>query len=280
MTVGRTGSRRERRSGRARRPRAYPPSAAPCRSRDSRTRRPPSAARPSRQRDAAFGDAARASASQRRPRRRREGVGIASARVRLISARSPLTRKIDVGLEPDDRIASAHFAAFDRFEQKAHRRACRRGRAGDLQKGGNRRFQIGDQRRPDHLRLAGRIALGERCAEGSMCILVGIRRRGVPLTECLRQRRLIDAGAEIVFQREPTYWANKSSAILAAHHLVAFACCRPNWGRAAAWSRRSRWNTIHCARLVARGAAESVLGGAEHWHSIACGEIGPVPCRA
>jgi len=63
----------------------------------------------------------------------------------------------EVRLEPDDRVAPAHFAAFDRFEQKAHRPA-----AGDFQKGRDRRFKISDQGRPHDLRLAGRIARGKR----------------------------------------------------------------------------------------------------------------------
>ena len=62
-----------------------------------------------------------------------------------------------IGIEPDDRVAPAHRAAFDRFQQKAHRPPV-----GDLEEGRHRRFEVGDQRGPDHLGLAPRVALGER----------------------------------------------------------------------------------------------------------------------
>ena len=78
--------------------------------------------------------------------------------MRLISARPADGAPDQVGLEADDRIAAAHGAAFDRFEQEAHRPAV-----GDLQEGRDRRLEVGDQRGPDHLRLAARVAFRELC---------------------------------------------------------------------------------------------------------------------
>ena len=128
---------------------AAPPSAAPCRSRDSRTRRPPSAAaRPAAR--CGFRRSARAArraAARRRARRRRRSLRA----LRLISACAPLRAPDQVGIEADDRIAAAHRAALDRLEQEAHRPA-----AGELQERRDRRFEIGDQRGPHHLRLAAR----------------------------------------------------------------------------------------------------------------------------
>ena len=129
--------------------RAVPPSAAPCRSRDSRTRRPPSAAGSS-------GSSMRLSAISARSASSggcvagREAVGVA-ARGAVDLGAAAVRAPDQVGIEPDDRIAAAHRAAFDRFEQEAHRPA-----AGDLQERRDRRFEVGDQRGPDHLRLAAR----------------------------------------------------------------------------------------------------------------------------
>jgi hypothetical protein len=61
-----------------------------------------------------------------------------------------------VRVEPDHRIASAGRAALDRLEQEAVRPS-----AGHFQECRDRRFQIGDQRGPHHLRLAARIARRE-----------------------------------------------------------------------------------------------------------------------
>ncbi len=63
----------------------------------------------------------------------------------------------EVRLEPDDRVASAHRAAFDRFQQKALRPAL-----GDLQERRYRCLEVGNEGGPDDLRLAPRVALGER----------------------------------------------------------------------------------------------------------------------
>src|SRR5262249_18573849 len=62
-------------------------------------------------------------------------------------------------LEPDDRVATAHRAAFHGFQQKAHGTA-----AGDLEERRDRRLKVGNQGGPDHLRLAPCITLGKgRC---------------------------------------------------------------------------------------------------------------------
>ncbi len=62
-----------------------------------------------------------------------------------------------VRLQPDHRIAAAHGAALDRFEQE--------GRAGrgmaQLQEGGDRRLAIADQHLPQQLRGAGLVSLRE-----------------------------------------------------------------------------------------------------------------------
>jgi hypothetical protein len=71
-----------------------------------------------RQRDAAFGDQ-RPQRRQRGGVRRRESVGIALRPA--IDFRAPaVDAEHNVRRQPDDRIASAHFAAFDRFQQEAH----------------------------------------------------------------------------------------------------------------------------------------------------------------
>ncbi len=62
----------------------------------------------------------------------------------------------DVGLEPDHGVASARRAAFHRFQQEAHGAP-----GGELQVGGDRRLQVGDQAHPYNLRGAGRVAFGK-----------------------------------------------------------------------------------------------------------------------
>lgn len=52
--------------------------------------------------------------------------------------------------------AEAKIKLSDIFEQETHGLA-----AAEFQKGGHRRFQIGDERRPDHLRFAARIPRGK-----------------------------------------------------------------------------------------------------------------------
>ena len=54
-----------------------------------------------------------------------------------------------VGREADDRIAPAHRSALDGFQEEAHRLLIR-----ELEHRRNGRFEIGDQARPDGLRLA------------------------------------------------------------------------------------------------------------------------------
>ena len=98
------------------------------------------------QRDAAFGDQ-RAQRLERRLRAGRKARRIA-ARVAVDLGLRAVRSPDQVGIEPDHRIAAAHRAAFDRLEQEAHRP-----RAGDFQERRDRRFEIGDQRGPHHLRL-------------------------------------------------------------------------------------------------------------------------------
>ena len=76
------------------------------------------------QRDAAFGDQ-RAQRVERRLGAGREAVRLGARRAVDLGARA-VRAPDQVGLEPDDRIAAAHRAAFDRFEQEAHWRARRR----------------------------------------------------------------------------------------------------------------------------------------------------------
>ena len=115
-----------------------PPSAAPCRSRDSRRCRPPCGGRLS-------GSAMRLSAISAR-------IASSGASGTATKASRPVARvAIDlgaavaqapdqVGIEPDDRVASAHRAALDGFEQEAHRPA-----GGELEEGGDRRLEVGDE---------------------------------------------------------------------------------------------------------------------------------------
>ena len=63
----------------------------------------------------------------------------------------------EVGVEADHRVAAAHRAAFDRFEQE--RRAVVA--LAQLQEGGDRRLEVADEGRPDEAGLAGPIARGE-----------------------------------------------------------------------------------------------------------------------
>src|SRR6202011_2218235 len=87
------------------------------------------------QRDAALGDEA-AQGAERPVSGRGKGVGIALWPA--VDLGAPVVDAEDqVGLKADDRISSAYFAAFDRFEQKALRP-----RAGKLEEGGDRRLQV------------------------------------------------------------------------------------------------------------------------------------------
>ena len=106
------------------------------------------------QRDAAFGDQ-RAQRGERRLGQGAKASGFAARRAVDLGARA-VGAPDDVGLEPDDRIAAAHRAAFDRLEQEAVGASAR-----DFQKRRDRRFEVGDQRGPYHLRLAARIARRE-----------------------------------------------------------------------------------------------------------------------
>ena len=65
-----------------------------------------------------------------------------------------------VRLDADDRIAAAHGAALDRFEQEAVGAPRRQ-----LEHGRDRRLQVGDHPRPHHLRLA-RVVGAREVVEG------------------------------------------------------------------------------------------------------------------
>ncbi len=73
------------------------------------------------QRDAALARSARARPSSGASLTGTKAAGSVWT-VRLISARSAVDAENDIRVEADDRIAAAHGAAFDRFQQKAHRR--------------------------------------------------------------------------------------------------------------------------------------------------------------
>ena len=113
-----------------------------------------------RQLDAAFGEQARAAiaAAARRAARRPVGRSPALAVDRGLAALAPPDQ---VGVEADHRIAAAHRAALDQFEQEGIARVARQ-----LQVGRDRRFEIGDQPRPDDLRLAPLIGAGEAVVVG------------------------------------------------------------------------------------------------------------------
>ena len=67
-----------------------------------------------------------------------------------------------VGIEPDDRVAPAHRAALDGFEEKAQRLV-----GAGLEKGRDRGFEVGDQRGPHDLGGAACIGCRE-CAGGRL----------------------------------------------------------------------------------------------------------------
>src|SRR5262249_15312742 len=98
--------------------------------------------------------------TQRLERRLVAGREGAVAARRAVDLGTALDRAPDeIGLEPDDRVATAHRAAFDGFQQEAHGTA-----AGDLEERRDRRLKVGNQGGPDHLRLAPCITLGKgRC---------------------------------------------------------------------------------------------------------------------
>src|SRR6185312_5463216 len=91
---------------------------------------------------------------------RRRGAGLEGVRfgagMTIDRGGAVLRTPDEVRLEPDDRVAATHRAALDRFEQEAHRLA-----AAELEECGDRRLQVGDERRPHHLRNAARVMRGE-----------------------------------------------------------------------------------------------------------------------
>ena len=107
-----------------------------------------------RQRDPAFNDQC--------AKRRQWWFGTRAELIRVISRGTidfgfAFHRAPDqVRLESDDRIAPANRSAFDQLEQKAHCLA-----AAELQKGGDRGFQVGHQGGPHHLRFVAPIAFGK-----------------------------------------------------------------------------------------------------------------------
>ena len=81
----------------------------------------------------------------------------ASARARRLISALPLRAAPDhVRLEADDRVAAAHRAALDRFQQEGVGPPV-----GQLEIGRDRRLEVGDQLGPDELRLAGVVGRGE-----------------------------------------------------------------------------------------------------------------------
>src|ERR1700682_3203954 len=70
--------------------------------------------------------------------------------------------------------------------------------ASELEKSGNGRLEIADERRPDELRLARRLHWRQRGASGE-----DLHLRSVPVgADDRAQRGLVDAHAEIVFETE------------------------------------------------------------------------------
>ena len=104
--------------------------------------------------DAALGDQ-RAQRIERRRAARLERLGV-SARAAIDRGLAVMRAPDEVRLEADDRIAAAHRAALDRLEQEAHGFAT-----AELQEGGDRRLEIGDERRPNDLRFAARVPRGK-----------------------------------------------------------------------------------------------------------------------
>ncbi len=104
-----------------------------------------------------------------------EGVGIAAGAavdLGLVAAAAP----DEVRFHADDRIAPAHMAAFDRFQQEGVGLG-----GGDLQHRRDRRLQVGDRFGPHHLRLALSVARLE-------CLEIGRERHGL--------RRIVPAGVD------------------------------------------------------------------------------------
>ena len=83
---------------------------------------------------------------ERRLRLGLEGVGLGDRRavdLGLVADGAP----DEIGLEADDGVAPAHGAALHRFQQEAHRPP-----GAQLQLGGDRRLEVGDEARPHDLR--------------------------------------------------------------------------------------------------------------------------------
>ena len=111
-----------------------------------------------RQLDAALGEKGaqrlRAAAG---PSPRRAPAGLVPA-LRLIGGLAALDLPDQVRVEADDRVAPAHGAALDRFQQEGIARI-----AGQLQLGGDGRFEVGDEPGRQDLRLAPAHRRGRSC---------------------------------------------------------------------------------------------------------------------
>ena len=183
------------------------------------------------QRDAAFGDDV-AQRCERRIVGRHKSSRIGERRAVDLGALA-VDAKDEIRLEPDDRIAAAHRAAFDQLQKKAHRPS-----AGDLEKCRDRRFQIGDQSGPDELRLAGRVTRREglrRRLDLHYLSCIELESSG-PLPEfpmaCASAAPLM-LGAEIGF--EPRHiLADHVVGHLPLHRSARRSWRRPNWRRGSA----------------------------------------------
>ena len=145
--------------------------------------------RSSRQRDPRLPDQLRAARRARRPDRARTRPRSWRA-ARLISAAIAAAAPDQVGLEADRRVAPAHRAALDRFEQEAVGPAF-----GELEHRRDRRLEIGDQRGPDHLRLPGLVAGDELGRIGARRHRARLRtaRSGRPAARAAGRRRAVAA---------------------------------------------------------------------------------------
>jgi hypothetical protein len=80
---------------------------------------------------------------------------------RAISCARPLRTEQEIRVEADHRIAAPRGPAFHRFEQESVLAVCR-----ELQKRGDRRFQIGHEARPEKLGFAALVSRGEALERG------------------------------------------------------------------------------------------------------------------
>ena len=100
-----------------------------------------------------------------------------------------------IRLDADDRMAAAHRAAFHQLEQEAHRLA-----AAELEERRDRRLQVGDQRRPHHLRFAAGVTFGEDALRRLDLHSLRFYLAGRAAADDLVERGLVEADAEFAFQ--------------------------------------------------------------------------------